>query len=83
MKTTSVKWHKRKTKSGMSPVRKHVRTVRSMNLPFETPVYVRDLNKDIANDEFFGKGFKAMVKKAEKKNKEVVVGYWLERPKIE
>ena len=40
-------------------------------------IYARDLNKDKQTDEFMGKGFKSMLKKANEEGKELVIGTFL------
>lgn len=46
-------------------------------------VYARDLNKSILTDGFFGKGFEDMLKEAEEKGLDVIVGTFDSKPKIE
>lgn len=48
-----------------------------------SPVYLRDLEKDKQTEEFLGKGLEALKKKAKQFNREVVVGYYLDKPKLE
>jgi len=37
-------------------------------------IYARDLKKENQTDAFMGKGFEAMLKKAEDENKEFIIG---------
>jgi len=37
-------------------------------------IYARDLNPRIANDSFMGKGFEKLLAKAEKEDKELIIG---------
>ena len=46
-------------------------------------IYARDLSKEIATDAFMGKGFEALVKKAQAEGKEVIVGEYFDKPRIE
>jgi len=47
------------------------------------PIYARDLNTRILNDSFFGIGFEKMLNHAEKEGMEIVVGYFIEKPRYE
>jgi hypothetical protein len=49
----------------------------------KSPIYARDLVKDNKTDAFLGKGFEAMLALAESQGREVIVGYYLDKPKIE
>ena len=46
-------------------------------------VYASDLSKDKQSDEFLGKGFEELAKKAEEKGEEVVVGEFFKQAKLE
>jgi len=48
-----------------------------------SPIYARDLNADVLNDAFMGAGFEEMLKKANAEGKEVVVGHYLKRARVE
>ena len=49
----------------------------------KNPIYARDIASELRNDTFLGKGFEEIQKKAEKEGKEVIVGYYLEKAKVE
>lgn len=49
-----------------------------------TPIYARDLNPDILNDDFFGKGFETLLEKEESlMGAEIIVGYLVDKPYLE
>jgi len=48
-----------------------------------SPVYARDLKEECRTDGFMGKGFEEMLKKANAEGKEVVVGHFLKRARVE
>lgn len=48
-----------------------------------SPVYLRDLDKEKQTDSFLGKGTEKLKKKADKEGYNVIVGYYLKRPRIE
>lgn len=46
-----------------------------------TPVYLRDLNKQ--NQKSIMEGFEDLKERTEQQDKEIIVGYYLDTPKIE
>lgn len=48
-----------------------------------SPVYLRDLDKDKQSEVFLGKGLDKLKKIADKKNCEIIVGYYLDKPMLE
>jgi hypothetical protein len=46
-------------------------------------VYLRDLAEDKQTDAFLGEGTEALKKKAEELDEDVVVGYYLDKPRLE
>lgn len=46
----------------------------------ETPIYARDMKKEILTDIFMGKGFEKLLEQAEIEDKELIVGYFKEKP---
>lgn len=47
------------------------------------PIYARDIDSMIRNDRFMGKGFEKLVKKADKKGNDVVVGRFYQKPYVD
>ena len=47
------------------------------------PIYATDIDKGIRTDGFFGEGFEEMVAVAEAQGKMVIVGHYIEKPKVE
>jgi len=45
-------------------------------------VYARDIAEEKLNDAFFGKGFEKLLKEAEEKGVDVVVGKFYKKPYI-
>ena len=48
-----------------------------------TPIYARDLRPEILNDTFMGKGFEKALMIANKREEDLVVGYWTKKWKRE
>ena len=48
-----------------------------------TPIYARDLKASMQKDTWLGKGFEALLEKAVEQEKDVLVGYFLDKPYIE
>lgn len=48
-----------------------------------TPIYMRDIKPELRNDGHFGKGTEQIMKEAENQGTEVVIGYYLDKPKIQ
>ena len=46
-------------------------------------IYARDIAEHLRNDAFFGEGFEELLRKAEKEDREVVVGNFLNKPEME
>jgi len=46
-------------------------------------IYAGDLKPSLLNDGFMGEGFEKMLKDAEEKNVEVIVGEFYKEPKLE
>ena len=47
------------------------------------PIYARDLKASMQQDTWLGKGFEALLEKAKEQDKDVLVGYFLDKPYIE
>ena len=48
-----------------------------------SPVYLRDLEKEKATEAFLGKGLDKLKERAEKEDKNIIVGHYLDRPILE
>lgn len=46
-------------------------------------VYLRDLKEELQTEAFLGKGLNKLKEKAKKGNKEIVVGAYFDKPKLE
>ena len=49
----------------------------------KTAVYLRDIKPSMRNEAFFGKGLNKLIKKAEKDGDDIIVGYYINKPKID
>ena len=48
-----------------------------------SPVYLRDLEKEKQTEIFLGKGLDKLKKQALAEEREIVVGYYLDKPELE
>ena len=54
-----------------------------MNKVGTTPVYLRDIKSSLRDENFFSKGLNKLIKKAEKEETDIIVGYYLRKPVLE
>ena len=54
-----------------------------MNKVGITPVYLRDIKSSLRDENFFGKIINRLIKKAEKEETNIIVGYYLRKPILE
>lgn len=52
-------------------------------MDLSAPIYARDLKESMLKDAWLGNGFEALLKEAKEQDKDVLVGYFLNKPEIQ